>query len=156
MELASAMSAIVFTYGTLMLSSGHIMGKKIASESDFLGPANVNAKLYDFGKWPGLALSSDPRDQVYGEAWKLRSDNSLQWIDEYEGIGPNIAMPEYERIQQSIKISGRGIATAFLYVYRWPIDYSRQITGGRWLHRVNPPLTIARPVNACNLAQLRR
>ena len=125
----------LFVYGTLMLSSGHPMGEKLASEADFCGAAHVQGHLYDFGKWPGLALSADPLDRVFGEMWKLRDTASLAWLDEYEGIGPHIAIPEYERIEHQACVTGAGTRHAQVYVYRWPIDHSRRIFSGRWVQR---------------------
>jgi gamma-glutamylcyclotransferase (GGCT)/AIG2-like uncharacterized protein YtfP len=129
------MNDLVFVYGTLMLSSGHPMGVKLASEADFIGIARVQGRLYDFGKWPGLSLSDEASDIVYGEAWRLRSPASLAWMDEYEGIRPGIAQPEYERIQHRVTIEELGTATASLYAYRWPIDYHQRILSGRWMER---------------------
>lgn len=129
------MNQLVYVYGTLMLSSGHPMGAKLASEADFIGLARVQGRLYDFGKWPGLSLSGDTSDVVHGEAWRLRSDESLAWMDEYEGIRPGVAQPEYERIQNRVTIEELGTAVASLYAYRWPIDHGRRILSGRWNDR---------------------
>ena len=129
------MNNVVYVYGTLMLSSGHPMGVKLASEADFIGLARVQGRLYDFGKWPGLYLSEDPSDIVHGEAWRLRSSASLVWMDEYEGIRPGVAQPEYERIQHRVTIEELGTAVASLYAYRWPIDYHPRILSGRWMER---------------------
>lgn len=129
------MNNLVYVYGTLMLSSGHPMGAKLASEADFIGLAKVHGRLYDFGKWPGLYLSDDPSEIVHGEAWRLRSPASLAWMDEYEGIRPDVAQPEYERIQHRVTIEELGTAVASLYAYRWPIDYHPRIMSGRWMDR---------------------
>jgi gamma-glutamylcyclotransferase (GGCT)/AIG2-like uncharacterized protein YtfP len=129
------MNRLVFVYGTLMLSSGHPMGAKLASEADFVGLAKVQGRLYDFGKWPGLSLSDSPTDIVHGEAWRLRSLTSLAWMDDYEGIRPGIAQPEYERIQHRVMIEELGTVTSSLYAYRWPIDHHRRIPSGRWMDR---------------------
>jgi len=129
------MNNLVFVYGTLMLASGHPMGIKLASEADFIGPAKVLGRLYDFGKWPGLYLSGNASEIVHGEAWRLRSESSLDWMDDYEGIRPGIAQPEYERILHQVSINGIGSAVASLYAYRWPIDYHPRIVSGRWMDR---------------------
>lgn len=127
------MGSHLFVYGTLMLSSGHSMGKKLASEAEFLGEASIPGELYDFGKWPGLVFSNASSGLVFGEVWKLRSPDSLAWLDAYEGIGPDIERPEYERIELPVSIDGGDAITAFVYVYRWPIDHSRLIPTGRWV-----------------------
>ncbi len=129
------MNDLVFVYGTLMLASGHPMGIKLAAEADFVGPAKVQGQLYDFGKWPGLYLSDDAAETVHGEAWRLRSPGSLDWMDEYEGIRPGIAQPEYERIQHKVTIDKLGTVLASLYAYRWPIDYHPRIMSGCWLDK---------------------
>jgi gamma-glutamylcyclotransferase (GGCT)/AIG2-like uncharacterized protein YtfP len=130
------MNHLVFVYGTLMVSSGHPMGEKLASEADFIGLARVQARLYDFGKWPGISLSDDASDVVHGEAWRLRSLTSLAWMDDYEGIRPGISQPEYERIQHKVTIEELGTVVASLYAYRWPIDYHQRIFSGRWLDKI--------------------
>ena len=143
------MNDLVFVYGTLMLSSGHPMGIKLAAEADFIGDAQVQGRLYDFGKWPGLYLSEEASEVVHGEAWRLRSPESLDWMDEYEGIRPDVAQPEYERILHKITLEKRGVATASLYAYRWPIDYHPRILSGRWVERAafRPPSAHSRHQN---------
>jgi gamma-glutamylcyclotransferase (GGCT)/AIG2-like uncharacterized protein YtfP len=121
------------------------MGLKLASEADFAGLAHIQGCLYDFGKWPGLSLSDDPDDMVYGEAWRLRSLTSLAWMDDYEGIRPGIAEPEYERILHRITIEELGTVTASLYAYRWPIDFSARIPSGRWMERTGCRPTASQP-----------
>lgn len=115
------------------------MGHRLADEADFIGAASVQGKLFDFGKWPGLALSNSPFDRVFGEAWRLRSAASLEWLDAYEGIGPHIARPEYERIRHNVLVARYGIVPASIYLYRWPIEHSRQIHSGSWTERAVVP-----------------
>lgn len=145
------MNRNLFVYGTLMLASGHPMGLKLANEARYLGPASIGAKLYDFGKWPGLVLSRLSTDIVYGEAWTLNTLDSFRWLDDYEGIRPNVVRPEYERVERRVTVREIGVVDAFLYVYRWPIAYGRLIEAGRWtansIETADTPV-VASPTNS--------
>jgi gamma-glutamylcyclotransferase (GGCT)/AIG2-like uncharacterized protein YtfP len=126
------MSSYLFAYGTLMLSNGHSMARRLASEADFVGPAQVVGRLFDLGKWPGLVQSDDPAEIVHGEVWRLRSESSLAWLDEYEGIRPGVDRPEYERMGLAVRLADGAPLAAEVYVYRWPVAHAARIPSGRW------------------------
>lgn len=136
------MNKNLFVYGTLMLSSLHPMGLRLANEARYLGPASIGAKLYDFGKWPGLVLSSLPTDIVYGEAWTLNALDTFTWLDHYEGIRPGVVRPEYERVERPVTVHEIGVVDAFLYVYRWPVTCGRRLDNGRWTASAGNPTLV--------------
>lgn len=125
----------MFVYGTLMLASGHPMGKRLSSEADFIGPASVQGLLYDLGKWPGLVLSDNPKEQVKGEIWALRCQSSFYWLDEYEGLYRNVPETEYARVPWHAFLNGRSKIPVSLYLYRWSTAGAPLIASGSWLDR---------------------
>jgi gamma-glutamylcyclotransferase (GGCT)/AIG2-like uncharacterized protein YtfP len=127
------MSRCIFVYGTLMLSAGRDVGRRLASEAEYLGHGSVAGRLYDMGKWPGLVASRWQDDRVHGEVWRMHQpEASLPWLDEYEGIKPNVKNPEYARIVASAKLTGGSAAPVWLYTYLWPLSTGRLLPEGRW------------------------
>ena len=110
------MSRCIFVYGTLMLSAGREVGRRLASEAEFIGHGSVGGRLYDMGKWPGLVASRRQAERVHGEVWMLRNpDRSFPWLDEYEGIKPEIRNPEYARIISAATLANGMPAPVWLY-----------------------------------------
>ena len=62
----------LFVYGTLMRGFDHPMAKLPSRSADFLGDARCRGRLYLVKHYPGLVLSDDPADIVFGEVYRLR------------------------------------------------------------------------------------
>ena len=92
----------LFVYGTLMRGFDHPMAKLLSRSADFLGPARCQGRLYLVKHYPGLVLSDDPADVVFGELFRLRTpDTSFATLDEYEGCGPSVASPQNSALRDS-------------------------------------------------------
>ena len=57
----------LFVYGTLMRGFDHPMAMLLSRSADFLGEARCRGRLYLVKHYPGLVLSDDPDDVVFGE-----------------------------------------------------------------------------------------
>jgi gamma-glutamylcyclotransferase (GGCT)/AIG2-like uncharacterized protein YtfP len=130
--------SLLFVYGTLMSTSGSVMGQapreRLQRESVSRGAASIRGRLYDLGRYPGLVEDAAGEHVVHGEAYELASaEQSLRWLDSYEGIvsGPH-AHNEYERAERTIMLAAGGEATAWVYLYRRPVLETRRIADGRW------------------------
>src|SRR5712664_1262868 len=75
----------LFVYGTLMRGFDHPMAQLLSRGADFIGEARCQGRLYLVKHYPGLVLSDDPADVVFGELYRLRApDELLREFDMYE------------------------------------------------------------------------
>jgi gamma-glutamylcyclotransferase (GGCT)/AIG2-like uncharacterized protein YtfP len=63
---------LLFVYGTLMRGFDHPMAKLLSRSAEFLGAARCRGRLYLVKHYPGLVLSDDTDDVVFGELYRLR------------------------------------------------------------------------------------
>src|SRR6266481_8716553 len=94
----------LFVYGTLMRGFDHPMARLLSRSADFLGEAHCQGRLYRMKHYrikhyPGLVLSDDPADVVFGELFRLCAPKELlREFDMYEACGEGFAQPtEYVR-----------------------------------------------------------
>ena len=125
----------LFVYGTLMRGFDHQMAKRLSANADFLGEATCRGRLYLVKHYPGLVLSEDPADQVFGELYRLRAAGEmLREFDMYEACGEGFAEPtEYVRRLLTVTRDGQTPDEAWTYVYNWPVARLPQIASGRFL-----------------------
>ena len=113
----------LFVYGTLRKGSANKFARLLAEQSDFVGPARVPGRLYDFGRYPGARPSQRTDEWIAGEVYHLRAPAQLlATLDEYEGL-------EFERAPVSA-----GAQECWIYWYVGP-DPGRLIPSGDWLRR---------------------
>jgi gamma-glutamylcyclotransferase (GGCT)/AIG2-like uncharacterized protein YtfP len=127
----------LFVYGTLMRGFDHPMAQLLSRSSDFLGEARCRGRLYLIKHYPGLVLSDDPADIVFGELYRLRQPEALlREFDMYEACGEGFVEPtEYIRRMLPV-MSGEGDAIeAWTYIYNWPVTGLPRIESGRFLEK---------------------
>jgi len=125
----------LFVYGTLMRGFDHPMAKLLSRSADFLGEASCRGRLYLIKHYPGLVLSDDAEDIVFGEVYRLRArDELLGEFDMYEACGPGFREPT-ENLRRMLNVTLRdGTASeAWTYVYNWPVTGLPRIASGRFL-----------------------
>ena len=124
----------LFVYGTLMRGFDHPMAQLLSRSADFIGEARCRGRLYLVKHYPGLVLSEDPADQVFGELYRLRAAGEmLREFDMYEACGEGFAEPtQYIRQMLSVTLEA-GAAEAWTYVYNWPVAQLPRIASGRFL-----------------------
>src|SRR6201990_2864553 len=111
-------SDLLFVYGTLMRGFDHPMAQLLSRSADYLGEARCRGRLHLVKHYPGLVLSNDPDDVVFGELYRLRQPNELlREFDMYEACGEGFAAPT-EYLRQMLDVtSGDGAAgEAWTYV----------------------------------------
>lgn len=133
--IASPFDNTLFTYGTLMRSSGHPMAKKLQGESRLVDYGSIPGKLYLLGSYPGLVRSSEPGDRVYGEVIRLTTPaRSLGWMDDYEGCGLSDPEPHaYERVIVPVMLQSGGQLDAWVYIYKLSVLSAELIPDGCFL-----------------------
>ena len=125
----------LFVYGTLMRGFDHPMAQLLSRGADFIGEARCQGRLYLVKQYPGLVLSGDPADVVFGELYRLRApDELLREFDMYEACGEGFAEPtEYVRQMLPVTSEGRSVDEAWTYLYNWPVAHLPRIASGRFL-----------------------
>jgi gamma-glutamylcyclotransferase (GGCT)/AIG2-like uncharacterized protein YtfP len=125
----------LFVYGTLMRGFDHPMAQLLSRAADFVGPARCQGRLYLVKHYPGLVLSDDPEDVVYGELFRLRAPQELlREFDMYEACGEGFAEPtEYIRQMLRVARDDRSSDEAWTYVYNWPVTGLPRIASGRFM-----------------------
>jgi gamma-glutamylcyclotransferase (GGCT)/AIG2-like uncharacterized protein YtfP len=126
----------LFVYGTLMRGFDHPMAQLLSRSADFLGEARCRGRLYLVKHYPGLVLSDDPNDVVFGELYRLRTPKELlREFDMYEACGEGFAQPtEYIRQMLSVMLDDKA-AEAWTYLYNWPVTRLPRIASGRFMER---------------------
>ena len=89
----------LFVYGTLMRGFDHPMAQLLSRGAEFIGEARCPGRLYLVKHYPGLVLSDEPADVVFGELYRMRQPAELlREFDIYEACGEGFAEPtEYVR-----------------------------------------------------------
>ena len=128
-------SDLLFVYGTLMRGFDHPMAQLLSRSADYLGEARCRGRLHLVKHYPGLVLSNDPDDAVFGELYRLRQPNELlREFDMYEACGEGFAEPtEYIRQMLPVTLNGGAVSEAWTYIYNWPVARLPRIASGRFL-----------------------
>ena len=126
----------LFVYGTLMRGFDHPMAKLLSRSAEFIGEARCQGRLYLVKHYPGLVLSDDANDAVFGELFRLRTPQaSLVTFDDYEGCCPDVASPQYLRQMLPVRLDNGTISKAWTYVFNRPVAKLNRITSGRFLEQ---------------------
>ena len=114
----------------------HPMAKLLSGSADFVGEAQCRGRLYRVKHYPGLVLSEDPADIVFGEVYRLRACEALlREFDMYEACGEGFAEPtQYLRRMVRVTLGDGGASEAWTYIYNWPLEKLTRIESGRFLH----------------------
>jgi gamma-glutamylcyclotransferase (GGCT)/AIG2-like uncharacterized protein YtfP len=126
----------LFVYGTLMRGFDHPMAQLLSRSADLIGEARCRGRLYLVKHYPGLVLSDDPADVVFGELYRLRQPSELlREFDMYEACGEGFRQPT-EYVRQMLNVTrDDGAAEAWTYVYNWPVTQLPRIASGRFLEK---------------------
>ena len=126
---------LLFVYGTLMRGFDHKMAQLLSRTADFIGEARCHGRLYRVKHYPGLVLSDDANDVVFGELFRLRQPvELLREFDMYEACGEGFAEPtEYVRRMLPVALHSGATCEAWTYIYNWPVDRLPRIASGRFL-----------------------
>ena len=127
-------SDLLFVYGTLMRGFDHPMAQLLSRAADFVGEARCQGRLYRVKHYPGLVLSEDVDDVVFGELFRLRQPaECLREFDMYEACGEGFEEPtEYVRRKLSVTLDGGTVSEAWTYIYNWPVAQLARIESGRF------------------------
>src|ERR1700729_337532 len=107
-------SDLLFVYGTLMRGYAHPMAQLLSRSADFIGEARCRGRLYLVKHYPGLVLSDDASEVVFGELYRLRQPKELlREFDMYEACGEGFAEPtEYVRRMLPVMLGDGAVSEA--------------------------------------------
>ena len=127
----------LFVYGTLMRGFDNSMATLLRQAADFIGAARCRGRLYSVKHYPGLVLSDDADDVVFGEVYRLRRPKELlREFDMYEACGEGFAEPtEYIRQMLPVSFEDGAVSDVWTYVYNWPVAHLPRITSGRFVEK---------------------
>jgi gamma-glutamylcyclotransferase (GGCT)/AIG2-like uncharacterized protein YtfP len=127
----------LFVYGTLMRGFDHPMAKLLSRSAEFVGEARCQGRLYLVKHYPGLVLSDDADDVVFGELYRMHHpDELLREFDMYEACGEGFAEPtEYLRQMLPVTLADGTASEAWTYIYNWPVAGLPCIMSGRFMER---------------------
>jgi gamma-glutamylcyclotransferase (GGCT)/AIG2-like uncharacterized protein YtfP len=111
------------------------MARLLSANADFLGEANCRGRLYLVKNYPGLVLSDDAAEIVFGELYRLRAvEDLLREFDMYEACGDGFPEPtEYVRRTLPVTLADGTVSEAWTYIYNWPVEQFARIESGRFL-----------------------
>jgi gamma-glutamylcyclotransferase (GGCT)/AIG2-like uncharacterized protein YtfP len=124
----------LFVYGTLMRGFDHPMARLLSANAEFLGEASCRGRLYLVKHYPGLVLSDDTADIVFGELYRLHEPAALlREFDMYEACGEGFTEPtEYLRQMLPVTPGDGSAGEAWTYIYNWPVTNLPRIESGRF------------------------
>ena len=114
------------------------MARLLSANADFIGEANCRGRLYQVKHYPGLVLSDDSADVVFGELYRLRAvEDLLREFDMYEACGEGFPEPTQYVRQTLLSVKApppTALASdAWTYIYNWPVEALARIESGRFL-----------------------
>lgn len=126
----------LFVYGTLMKKfTGH-SPINLEEHGQYICDGYLQGRLYEIDDYPGLVLSSNPKEKVYGEIFLLKDFNaSIEKLDEYEDFFPNdLEKSLYIRQIEEIKIEGGTSQKAWVYIFNEDVDEENHIISGNYIN----------------------
>lgn len=127
------MSDHLFVYGTLMTHHVNPFATLLRRHARLVGRAKFQGKLYLAGKYPAVVPSTNARDVVHGELFRLIDKRIIQAIDDYEGCaaaGNDHA--EYRRVRLNVTTYRGASVAAWIYVYNRDPMRLKHLPGGRY------------------------
>jgi gamma-glutamylcyclotransferase (GGCT)/AIG2-like uncharacterized protein YtfP len=123
----------LFVYGTLLRCSRHPMAGLLAEKARYVGAAKVPGRLYDLGRFPGMAPAEGEGEWVYGDVYDLgASGDLLAQLDAYERI--ESPLPAYfDRQPGEAALSDGSLKQVWVYWYRGEVNEAQRIASGRYL-----------------------
>ena len=125
----NAPKARVFVYGTLRRGGSNNFRM---DGCKWLGPAGVNAHLYEVDWYPGLVLDEDAAE-VVGDLYEVPNEKMPE-LDKFEGS-------EYRRVRAMVQTAEDTAMSAWIWEWNRSTEGLEPIPDGDWL-TVDPGVTI--------------
>jgi len=121
----------LFVYGKLKHDQQNEHSEFLKQMAFRMGNGYVLGKIYLINNdYPGLILTRNPNEKVFGEVYKITNEHVFETLDKYENAWPLVKKDaDYERIVEKVSFNDM-ILTCWMYVYNRPIDEAAQIKSG--------------------------
>jgi gamma-glutamylcyclotransferase (GGCT)/AIG2-like uncharacterized protein YtfP len=133
------MTNYLFVYGTLRRRSRHPMARRLAELAHYVGPATIQARLYNLGRYPGLQPSQARGDWVQGDVYDLgeQSAQALQEMDAYENAeSPQPAF--FDRHLAKVLLADNQELEVWVYWFRGDVKDEQRIVSGSYEQNCEP------------------
>ena len=129
----------LFVYGTLLEECKNELSKKLKDQSEFIGNAHFNGKLFNVDWYPGAIYLPNSDYKVYGKVYKIEHFKEIiKQLDDYEGVGNQFESPnQYKREKIKISLANESCIDAWVYIYNWPTDELEFIPHGNYIQYLN-------------------
>ena len=90
----------IFVYGLLQSKYDNEAAQMLRKHATLIGPSSIPGAVFDLGEYPAVFFEKNIKGTVRGELYYIHGDSNqlLQFLDEFEGIGPDEEKPfEYRR-----------------------------------------------------------
>lgn len=128
-------ASFLFVYGTLRRGYDHPMQTLLDTNATRHARGWYTGRLYRVSHYPGVVASEDPAERVVGDIYRLDApDALLARLDDYEECAPHHPEPrEYERVLQTVTTDAGERLTAWIYLFRHPVEGLERIVSGDFL-----------------------
>jgi gamma-glutamylcyclotransferase (GGCT)/AIG2-like uncharacterized protein YtfP len=125
----------LFVYGTLRAEFDNPKSKQLLENAELIGAGFFHGKLYNVSWYPGAVLSENTNHKVYGCVYRLKNtEKTLEWLDDYEGMGKNDAEPhEYVRQKIGVFLQNHEELNCWVYLYNHSMEKLEFIPSGDYL-----------------------
>jgi gamma-glutamylcyclotransferase (GGCT)/AIG2-like uncharacterized protein YtfP len=107
--------------------ASHPPHRTLAREARYAGTATFQGRFYDLGRYLGVVVSSNRRDRVYDEIYRLGQAAALfKRLDRYEG-------EHFKRRRLPVSISTGKKTSAWVYLYRGEVSENKRIRSGDYV-----------------------
>lgn len=124
-----------FVYGTLRAGEINDMTRAAARHGlpapERVAGATLGGRLYDFGNYPGMVLSSDPAECTTGDVYRIAAP-LVAVLDEIEEVYPGEA-GLFVREMHDVVCAGQTYACIVYPVSAAAVAGLPRITGGDWV-----------------------
>lgn len=122
----------LLVYGTLRSSFTNEAAQFLHRHSRYVSEVTFPGLLFDMGSYPGAVYQPDSASRVAGTVYDIGENKSaiLAYLDDYEGIGSNYALPhEYIRTVTPARFDN-GRIDCWVYLLNLPTAQRRIIPSG--------------------------
>ncbi len=133
-EVTSQDTQRLFVYGTLLTELGHPMARFLEKHGSFIQRGHMRGRLYQVEDYPGVIVSRDPSEKVWGTIFHLESDPGI-WkaLDSYEGFDQT--HPEHSLYLRKITniYTDTHMLSCWVYVYNGSTSNLERIQSGDYI-----------------------
>jgi gamma-glutamylcyclotransferase (GGCT)/AIG2-like uncharacterized protein YtfP len=123
----------IFVYGTLRPGLAPPVIADVVKRLRVVGPATVCGRLFDFGAYPGCALSDREDCLVHGVLLELPNQAIFEQLDEYECYAAHDAAGSlFLRTTCQATLDCAERVETWIYVYNRDLAGARLIASGRY------------------------